>query len=268
MKSDGFSAAWKKGVTHLLWMARPTPEIEKERIRLSKELMKLHNNTVAYGLFRGMKLSEDVWWGRGDRSAMIFGLYEQEIQKELSDAPQKYNIFIDLGAADGFFAVGSVVSKKFQKCYCYEISEVGRKAIKLNAIRNSVEDKITINGCADEDFTDQIPSLELERAVLLCDIEGGEFGLFSNKVFKKLRKSIVIIEVHETTDSVENGIYDLIESASNYFNYKILTTGSRDLSKFEELRSFSDNKRWLICSEGRPSLMRWLVLTPKETFNE
>ena len=268
VKSDGLNVALQKSFTNLMRKSKPTSLIKKERRRLSKELMKLHNNTVAYGPFRGMKLSEDVWWGKGDRAAMILGLYEQEVQKEISDSPKEYDIFIDLGAADGFFGVGSIVSKKFRKCYCYEASKIGQKAIKLNAIRNSVEDKITIYGIADEDFTDPIPSTELERAILLCDIEGGEFTLFSKKVFEVLRKSIVIIEVHENVRNAEIEVNNLIDSASEYFNHKFITTGSRDMSKFEELRSFSDSQRWLICSEGRSCLMRWLVLTPKSTFNE
>ena len=34
--------------------------------------------TVAYGLFKGMKLSTASWWGKSDRGSMLFGFYEEE----------------------------------------------------------------------------------------------------------------------------------------------------------------------------------------------
>jgi len=56
----------------------------------------------------------------------------------------------------------------------------------------------------------------------------------------------------------------------NYFNKKkiknckinLIDTGSRDPSQYNELRNFSDNDKWLVCSEGRKRSGSWMHLTP------
>jgi hypothetical protein len=100
--------------------------------------------------------------------------------------------------------------------------------------------------------------------VLLVDIEGGEFDLFDVKLFKALKGSIIFIELHDwMINDGDNKLAKLKSEASKYFNFTEITTTSRDLSVFPELRSFNDTDRWLICSESRKKLMTWLRLDPK-----
>ena len=79
-----------------------------------------------------------------------------------------------------------------------------------------------------------------------------------------LNKAKIIIEIHPWM--VENGYSKYIslkKIASKYFTLTELTTTNRDLSVYKELDKFSDNDRWLLCSEGRSFRMNWLVLTPR-----
>ena len=82
--------------------------VEKKRIILSSKISEIYNNTVQQGPFKGMIINEDQFWGPGDRSSKILGLYEKEIQ-DLIVSIQKdknYSTFVDIGGADGFFAIG------------------------------------------------------------------------------------------------------------------------------------------------------------------
>ncbi len=54
-----------------------------------------------------------------------------------------------------------------------------------------------------------------------------------------------------------------MSDAKNFHKVSTITTSSRDLSRFPELRNYEDSDRWLIASEGRPRLMTWLRLDPK-----
>jgi hypothetical protein len=81
---------------------------------------------------------------------MICGLYEKEVLDALSSRPETHKTLIDLGAADGYYGVGSLVNGLFDTSYCYEISEVGQKIIAANARRNGVADRVTVLGIADE----------------------------------------------------------------------------------------------------------------------
>jgi hypothetical protein len=264
LKYDGISITFQKVVYFLLRRIGFDSELQNERLSASKKIMRLYNNMVAFGPFKGMKISEDVWWGEHDRAPMILGLYEKEVQEYITNISNYYDIFIDLGAADGFFGIGALISKKYKKSYCFEITHEGQEAIIKNAKLNHVENDVIIEGLADQNFMDLIPNNELKKALILCDIEGGEFDLFTDEALIKLKNNLIVIEIHDFL--VENGeekLSKLLLRCSNIFDYKFLTTTSRDLSNFDALNDLTDNQRWLICSEGRPSLMKWLVLSPK-----
>ena len=238
--------------------------ITKRKIILSKRLDFIFNSTVHYGSFKGLKLSKNTWWGAPDKAAMLLGLYEKEILDSLVQIPKTYNIFIDLGAADGYYGVGVLVAKLFDYSHCFEITESGRRTIKENANNNFVTEKITINGIAESDFYKSIPAEQLAHCVMLVDIEGAEFDIFDDHTFAAFSNSIIIVELHDW--QLENGaekLHKFKELAKQYFAITTLTTTSRDTSSFPELKNFSDDDRWLICSEGRGRQMNWLRLDPK-----
>jgi hypothetical protein len=234
------------------------------RRELSDYFNRYFKSTVQYGLFKGLKLEKNTWWGRLDRASMIFGIYEKEVLDYLGSIRKKYKCFIDLGAADGYYGVGVIVSNLFEHSYCFEKSEIGRQVIKNNAQRNGVTDNLSVFGYADENFFNCIKKYKPEECLLFCDIEGGEFNLFSDEVLNYFRNSTIIIEIHDWL--VDNGEFELSklkERASTIFNINALTTGSRDLSHIRELDSYGDTDRWLLCSENRMRRMQWLVLTPR-----
>ena len=238
-------------------------QISLRRIFLSQELNKKFNGTIRYGLFKNFKFIETSWWGTVDRASMLLGLYEQEILNSLKSIPKKYKVFIDLGAADGYYGVGVLVGKLFKKSYCYEISEIGRKSIKQNAILNNVSENIIIKGIAKNNFYEDLPAEDLNESVLFVDIEGGEFDLFDKNLFKKFKESIIFIELHDwTIKDGDEKLKKMINDSQDYFSITELTTSNRDLSVFSELDKMSDTDRWLICSESRKRRMTWLRFDP------
>lgn len=168
--------------------------------RVSDSISVLFQNTVAYGPFRGMKMTNDFHWGNGaDQGTMLLGLYEQEILNELETfkTQGKYKSFIDLGAADGYYGIGVLVGNIFRRSYCYEIVENGRNVIQQNAVLNGLKDQVVIRGGATNEFYKEFTPEELHETVLLVDIEGGEFDVLDEAVFHAFRKSVIIIEIHD-----------------------------------------------------------------------
>jgi hypothetical protein len=133
--------------------------------------------------------------------------------------------------------------------------------MKENAAINGVLDRMSIHGYADRNFYKAIDPLRLPTSVLLVDIEGGEFSLLDREPLSIFRKSVIIIELHGDLQSER--VIALREAADEIFEVSELMTTARDPSTIVELHRFSDTDRWLICSEGRPSLMRWLRLDPR-----
>jgi hypothetical protein len=246
-------------------LRRPDP-INKRRRQISTEIDSLFNSTVAYGPLKGLKLNTGSWWGAADRAGMLLGFYELEILELLSaiSSEKKYTTFIDVGAADGYYGVGVLVNGLFEHSHCFEMSEKGRQVIAQNAELNHVSQKITVNGIAEKNFYNRLPADVLASSVVLVDIEGAEFDILDADVFRLLKQSIIIIEIHDWVDDGQAKVAKLRSDAAPFFEVTEMTTTARDLSKFAELRDYTDDDRWVICSEGRPNRMTWLLLEPKK----
>jgi hypothetical protein len=240
--------------------------IDKHRGVLSDQMIKRFGATVRYGPFKGLKLADNMWHGGRDRASMLLGLYEQEVLNCLAEISPRYKTFVDIGAADGYYGIGVLVGNLFAEAYCYEISSEAREIMKKNAKLNGVADRIHIKGAARCGFWRDFQSSELNQAVFLIDIEGGEFDLLDKTAFAALKDCIIIIELHDSF--FRDGhlrLTKLIEAATQSHTMIKFETSGRDLANIEEVRSLNDAERGLICSEGRPSLMGWLRLDPKES---
>lgn len=236
------------------------------RFRLGQRLSEELHHTVAYGPLRGLILSDTSWWGAADRGSMLLGIYEQEVLAALKDLSVGRSTLIDLGAADGYYAVGAVTSGLFDNSIAFETSELGQDAIAQNALRNSVGDRVRILGEAKPDFLLSLTKdfeLDLSSTVLLVDIEGAEFDLLSLELLRGLHRAAMIVEVHDFQPWNHAQVEQLLERAKEFFEISWLTTGPRDLSAFKEISEWPDDDRWILCSESRPKRMKWLVLTPK-----
>jgi hypothetical protein len=196
---------------------------------------------------------------------MLFGLYEQEILEVVTSLPSRYRTLVDIGAADGYYAPGLVKSGLVDRSICFEITKSGQEVIAEVAARNGVSDRVKIFGAADASLVAKVQScsVNFEECVVICDVEGEEFSLFTTEVLSTFRRSVVIIELHpeiafETHDAVEA----LRIRASKYFSVSQFKTGPRDPARFSELQHLDDSSRWLLCSEGRPRVQFWFRLDP------
>ena len=234
--------------------------VEKKRIILSSKISKIYNNTVQQGPFKGMIINEDQFWGPGDRSSKILGLYEKEIQ-DLIVSIQKdknYSTFVDIGGADGFFAIGSLVNNLFEKCEVFEISKRGRISIQKNSKQNNVYDSIKIHDKASKRSLIKIDNIN--NSLILCDIEGGEYELFDEKLINEIYPSDIIIEIHKDK---ENSLVNFEKRFTKTYSLTKITQEPRSLKNFKELENINDNNRALITSEGRSYVQEWWHLSPK-----
>ena len=228
---------------------------------LSYEHAKKNNFIVQNGVFKNLKINKDVTWGRGDIASKIYGFYENKIQEKLKEI--KKPILIDIGAADGFFAIGCLYSKLSKYCYAFEQNETSRLALRKTAEINKVTNQISIMGKVDnQSFLSSLPNnLELSKTVILCDIEGEEYDFFSETILKKLKKCNLIIEIHnESSNSKET---TLLKLAKKYFNVNILLDNNKDMSEITILHNLNDIDRNLIACEGRSYIGKWWHLSPK-----
>lgn len=241
----------------------PNPVVAR-KILISKEIYEKQGGRVACGFFKDMVIPNNISWGVADQAAMLLGLYEKEVQDILFLAPSHCTRLIDLGAADGYYAVGTTLKGKFEEAICYEIDSGRRKIIKENALSNGVNDKIVIHGAAEKNFLDNFNDEDLSKYFLLIDIEGAEFDILNIDNLKKLKEAHVLVEIHDHRIDDGHLAYEkLINNSNKFFNVQKIYNGARNPFENPLLKDFSHDDGWLIASEGRKRNGHWLYLTPK-----
>ena len=237
--------------------------IADARAEVAAYLAELHGNQVAHGPFKGMRLPEVSSWGRSDVSAKILGTYERQVAEALTAQARTDGLLVDLGPADGYFAVGALRAGLFGTCLAFEKSERGRAVLSASAEANGVADRLTIRGEATEhELLSAIP--EGQTGTLLCDIEGGEFRILTDTVLSHLSAMHLIVEMHDFL--LDDGAAQrdaLLARAAQRFDVEILLSADPQVSTFRELDHFDDDHRLLAFSEGRDRATEWLMLHPK-----
>lgn len=242
-------------------------ETVSQRIeRVSLETYDLCCGVVQYGPFCGLKLNKDTWWGKSDLGSQCLGLYEAEILEYLRAAGnKKYKTFVDIGAADGYYAIGMLVSGLVDNVVCFEVSETGQAAIQENWKTNDSVGQLKVFGEANTSSIKALSKETLKDAFVLIDIEGYEFELLNTDVIQHLKGCDLIIEVHNWVDDFQIKYETLLRELSGFFNINMLDSVERQTSNIDLLRSYTDDNRLLLVSERRPCRMRFLHLTPLNT---
>lgn len=238
--------------------------VAERRRRISREMFESFAGTVRHGPFTGLVLPDDPWWGSADRASMLLGLYELEVLRLLTDATlHERRTFVDVGAADGYYAVGLLRTGRMDRAICFEASPDGQRTIQAMARRNGVADRLVVHGCADSGFASVLPADACAQSIVLVDIEGGEFDLLDPACLERLASAVVVVEIHHWVDDFARRYRALLERAAPWFRLLRLPSLPRDTTHLAELDELSDDNRALLCSEGRPAAMRFLVLVPR-----
>ncbi len=262
LKEDGMKYFISKLISFFIGkfgLFNHTQIIKKE---MKKKAHDIFNQKVAYGPFRGMYISEEIWWGENDVISKYLGEYEGHILQEIVLQSTKYRHFIDIGAADGYYAVGALRNNLFESATCFEISKEGQSVIAKNSRLNNVQNRIDIKGEANFEDIDKIIN-KFGPCLVLCDIEGNEYNLFKGKLYSLLKDSTIILELHDYEYDLKEKAKKLIQDSKNYFDINFIKRNSPAVNDFDELEDWDDDYRFLAFSEERPKRMHWIMLNPK-----
>lgn len=126
---------------------------------------------VLYGPFK------DMYYLHSSTGSVILpkliGTYELELQEIIYNLREKkYDAFFDIGAAEGYYAVGMIkfIIPTCKRKVAYESTWAGRRLMKKLALLNEVN--IQIKGhCSLNNLKEEIKN---EYTLIVMDIEGGE----------------------------------------------------------------------------------------------
>jgi hypothetical protein len=150
--------------------------------------------TVQSGPFEGMRFVAQST--EGCHVPKLLGCYEAELHPHILAAARRgYDVVINIGAAEGYYAVGLARLMPHARVHAYDTNAASHAVCRSVAESNGVADRIVIGGTfRGEDFA----TFAGRRTLVVCDIEGGETALLDPTRYPALRTMDVIVELHDS----------------------------------------------------------------------
>ena len=232
---------------------------------LTKNYNKFINSigtNIINGPFKGMKyISESVG---SCHMPKILGIYENEIYPTLLNFLSNSDLFVNIGAAEGYYAVGSAIKYPNLNIIAFEMDKTGRQYISNLKKRNNVDNVEIRKKFTDVDFFG-IQKSAYNRITYLIDIEGEEINIFS-KYHNHFNNSYFIIELHDrVSNKIESYLKRFYSNTHNTYIIPIKDKSTSDLSiKIPILLKLFKNKLIYkhLLSEWREYEQSFLVCEP------
>jgi len=231
----------------------------RRRVRAARDLVAARQSAVLAGPFAGLRYPPDAPERVPSLGPKLLGSYEEELHPvlaELAAAPPA--TLVDIGAADGYYAVGLARRLKSLEVEAFEADPATRALLRGMARLNGVEDRVRVRGhCEPEDLSALAPA---PPVALLCDAEGGEWELLEPDRVPLLRDALVIAELHPW---VHPEVRETLERRfAESHRAELIRTHTREPAAHPALAALPARDAARLLDERRPGPMEWLVLRP------
>lgn len=196
----------------------------------------------------------------------ILGSYESELYRFINKLP-RFSLGIDVGAAEGYYAVGLLKSNFCERIIAWETSNYGRKLLARLADLNGVADSLDIRGaCSPVRLADELQIRVGTPTLIVVDCEGFEGPLLEDLDAQYLAVCTLIIETH---DMMNPGVHArLLHKFGKTHSVVEVAPAKRDISDLPKtlplllrMLRFPGIRRAAM-SERRCPDIRWLLCTP------
>jgi predicted O-methyltransferase YrrM len=223
--------------------------------QLARRFADKHGDTVRTGPFKGM-----TYGAAGDSAVSKYlGLYEGEIAEWIDDAlAARPRRIIDIGAADGYYALGLLLAAPDASITAFELSSEARRACRRNARANKA--RLDLRGRATER---RLLALPADQAFVLCDCEGAEVDILTPRVARHFRSATLIVELH---DGLRPGARNTVIQRFEQTHEVEIRGIDETLPHVPELLGdWTDEERQLALSEHRSPDVCWARCAPRRT---
>ncbi len=225
---------------------------------IAERLLEGEPPVVRGGLFAGLRYPVERVADVDAPVAKLLGVYEREIATVFEDAIRRgTRTFVDVGCADGYFATGMAFVSPGLTTHAFDIARSARELCATVAAMNDVAGRVNVKSSFSAASLD---GLDVDGALLLCDVEGAERTLFDEALVSRLRHAFVTIEVHE---HVVPGLSESLRSAfAASHTHRMVKVATRPPEDFADLPLTSEEIA-VALSEHRPPSLHWLVFDPR-----
>lgn len=239
----------------------PTAFAERELNRIKKV------DKILDGPFKGMKFSWDKWDENFTLPLPKFlGCYEKELHPVIENVCKAApDLIIDVGAADGYYAVGLALRIPNSTVIAFEELSGGQGMVTRMAELNGVGDRVeSLGRCEPGDLSDFIDNGK--SVCVMTDVEGFEDTLVDPIVVPSLLKCSILVECH---DCYVPGVTErIIARFVNTHHIDRIEARVRSIDDVTSVSSFlKAYARYNIqgWTEERMFATTWLFLSPKSS---
>jgi hypothetical protein len=140
---------------------------------------------VRHGPFRGLKYLKITSF-HSTQFPKLLGSYERELHPTIEAICRAgYSQFIDIGCAEGYYAVGFAVRNPGATIYAYDTDPLGRSLCRQLAKLNDVGERVFVDSQCTAATLRDFPYQA--KALIFCDVDGFETQLLTESTADALR---------------------------------------------------------------------------------
>lgn len=249
--------SWKLYLTEVL-KGKNASQLEADDSERILNEYNIKTDIVLDGIFKGLKY--DVPSICSSRAPKILGAYETELNDALLNLlNQNPKRLINIGSAEGYYAVGLAVKNPNLEIVAVDPSIQSRKYLKILAQQNGVEHRLSILKFMPFSRLNQL--IVPHKTLLLVDCEGSEIGYLNLNRVPKLREASIIVETHDFVFPTITA--ELIKRFSTTHEIQVIKQESRNQMDYPIIKELPKNTAEYLLNEKRPSNISWLVMIPK-----
>lgn len=238
-----------------------SPAVKKAKQIEAKCFSLFTDLAVLNGPFTGMKYPEKRSVG-SEFFPKLLGSYESELTGVISSIIKKpYTSIVDVGCAEGYYAIGLGMRCQNAKIYAFDTDTVALELCKKMGELNKVE--IELGNFCDKE---KLLNLALgEKALIVVDCEGYEVELIDKEVADTFKPHDFLVECHDLSSL---GITEtLLAAFADSHNIKVIESVSDIVKAYQyeypELDTFNLEERFELLREKRSDIMFWIYAESK-----
>jgi hypothetical protein len=219
---------------------------------VANTLAKRCDGVVLSGPFKGMVYGARA--SEGSRAARMIGAYEASLHPVIEEiVAQEYALVIDIGCAEGYYAVGLARRMAQVEVWARDASTKAQEMCRDLAAANGVAERVAVGGViVHGDFEVCLA----RKSLVICDIEGAEADLLDPALAPGLLAADLLVETHE---AMSKGIAERIADRFRAtHDVQILGRKLDDSGLPEWMERLSDMDRLLALWEWRTGPTPWL----------
>jgi hypothetical protein len=196
----------------------------------------------------------------------LLGTYERELWPAIEAiCGAGCERVVDVGAAEGYYAVGMAARNPEAEVIAFEASPSARYLLRRLARRNSVSDRLRVLGSCDTGSLER--ALDgVRRPAVICDCEGAEDSLLRPDRVGALRRALVLVETHDGMETEAGALEGITRRLRERFapTHDVELIGSRARTHDDlppGCRLSSDEAEEAL-TENR-SRAQWLFMSPR-----